>query len=52
VALNIEEIQKLVPEYETDLSAVGENRRAVDPDGDRHWYEVHGLTPQDAEDMS
>lgn len=46
-----EDRQALVPGYETDLSAVGTNR-IVDPDAvdDRHWYEVHGLTPQDAEE--
>lgn len=51
--MNIKEIQELVPDYETDLGAVGENR-TVDPEAvdDRPWYEVHGLTPQDAEDMS
>lgn len=46
MAMSIEEIHEIVPEYETDLSAVGDNRKAVDPDGDRPWYEVHGVEPE------
>jgi hypothetical protein len=51
VAISIEEIRELVPEYETDMSAIGENRQAVDPDGDRPWYEVHGLTETEAQEF-
>jgi hypothetical protein len=53
MAMTDAERQELVPGYETDLSAVGTNR-TVDPEleDNRPWYEVHGLTPQDAEEMS
>jgi hypothetical protein len=39
---------KLAPGYETDPNAVGVNREAVDPDGDKHWTEVHGLSEEEA----
>lgn len=50
--LSTEQIQEIVPGYETDLGAVGENR-TVDPEtvDDRPWYEVHGLTEADADDF-
>jgi hypothetical protein len=40
-------ILELVPDYEQDLSAVGENRQAVDPDP-RSWQEVHELSDEEA----
>lgn len=40
--------EAIVPGYETDPGAVGRNREAVDPDGDKHWTEVHGLSPDEA----
>lgn len=43
-----EERRALVPDYETDPAAVGQNRKAIDPDGDKHWTEVHGLSPAEA----
>jgi hypothetical protein len=45
------ERRALVPGYETDLDAVGTNR-TVDPElvDDRPWYEVHGLTLEEAEE--
>jgi hypothetical protein len=46
------ERQELVPGYETDPSAVGTNR-VVDPElaDDRPWYEVHGLTEVESEEL-
>lgn len=46
--LRISTIHEVVPEYESDLNAVGDNRSAEDPDP-RPWYEVHGLTEAEAE---
>lgn len=46
------ERQALAPGYETDPSAVGTNR-TVDPEAvdDRPWYEVHGLTEVESEEL-
>lgn len=48
-----EQREELVPGYETDLSAVGTNR-TVDPEAvdDRPWYEVHGLTEDEAAELT
>lgn len=48
-----EQREDLVPGYETDLSAVGTNRTA-DPEAvdDRPWYEVHGLTEDEAAELT
>jgi hypothetical protein len=43
---------KLVPGYETDPNAVGVNREAVDPDGDKHWTEVHGLSEDEVAELT
>ena len=46
------ERQALVPGYETDLNAVGENRTvAPEAEDDRPWYEVHGLTEVESEEL-
>jgi hypothetical protein len=44
--------EELVPGYETDPRAVGIRRHAVDPDGDKDWTEVHGLTEDEAEELT
>lgn len=39
----------VVPGYETDISAVGTNRRvADDAQDDTPWHDVHELDPADA----
>lgn len=50
VAPHLDAIRELIPEYETDESAVGSNRRAEDPDP-REWHEVHGLTADQAAEL-
>jgi hypothetical protein len=49
--LTPDERNDIVPGYETDLSAVGTNREATDPDP-RPWNEVHGLTEEEAEALT
>lgn len=43
--------EELAPGYETDLSAIGTNREATDPDP-RPWYEIHGLTEAEAKALT
>ena len=44
--------EAVVPGYETDPSAVGRNREAVDPGGDKDWTEVHGLTNAEVDNLT
>ncbi len=42
----------VIPGYETDIRAVGTNRRAASPDDGVDWTEVHELSADEAKALT